>query len=550
MGCVHLSMSFSFLLLDMVVTIFLCRFDNESQCFKHCGFNFYIFPKAIPKYVPDQRFLCQVSSIDFLVAQDFDFNKLFRHGIPYLNSIQENRYREALSDVQKTRAQHGLGNNLDSTNKITATKEADKIFMKNVSDQIQAFIKSDQDELVLPRCNGFLRLLIYRLVQENFDDKVNIRTRSDNHDRIIIITRFKSLNERKEELEKLIEEEENELENTIGFSKVIKLLMESGKLIVGHNMVLDLLHTIDKFLTPLPQDFGEFKECAHCFFPKVLDTKYLSTVEPFASLISSNVLGHLLETLSKPPFIMPKIEVEGSGSGYNLNQRKEHDAGYDAYITGVCFVTMWKYLGQDGLDDEDVFGNFNMLKPYMNKLHLMRLQDCPYIHLGGEDSTPPRDHVFYLTFPKEWKSSDISQLFSPFGAVHIGWINDTSAYVGLLNKQQAAVALSTLSQSDTYTITTYAKRQAQLAGLPSISKSPLIVRKRSLDGCYVNKRRRISGKDMPCNRSIEPVLESQEGDDESDVTSPNRKNSEVVPVIKASRKRTISKTFEEDSSWD
>ena len=30
---------------------------------------------------------------------------------------------------------------------------------------------------------------------------------------------------------------------------------------------------------------------------------------------------------------------------------------------------------------------------------------------------PSRDHVFHITFPKEWKFSDINNLFSPFGKV-------------------------------------------------------------------------------------------------------------------------------------
>lgn len=93
--------------------------------------------------------------------------------------------------------------------------------------QVNAFIKSDDAELVLPRCNAFLRLLIYQLIREEFDTKVNIRTRLDNRDRVLVVTKFKSLDDRRVELEKLIEEEEADLENTIGFTKVIKLLIES-----------------------------------------------------------------------------------------------------------------------------------------------------------------------------------------------------------------------------------------------------------------------------------------------------------------------------------
>ncbi|KAI4456572.1 poly a -specific ribonuclease/target of egr1 member 1 [Holotrichia oblita] len=542
-------------------------YDKSNKCFKQEAYNFYIFPRAIPKYVSDQRFLCQVSSIDFLVSQGFDFNKLFRHGISYLNSVQESKYREALNETQKIRLQNSLGGASDSTNRVTATKEADKEFLKNISDQIKSFLDSSEEELVLPRCNGFLRLLIYQLVRENFDKKIDIRTKSENRDRLLVITKFKSIDDRKEELQKLMQEEEADLENTIGFTKVVKLIMESGKLMVGHNMVLDLLHTIDKFLTPLPEDYEEFKECTHCLFPKIIDTKFLSASEPFSNLISSNVLQHLLETVSKSPFSMPKIEVEDDSCGYSLSDRKEHEAGYDAYITGVCFLSMWQYLGQKNMDKGVIFENFHLLKPYMNKqvplinasyisnlcfrkLTMQFIILLYYKRVKVINTNPSRDHVFYLTFPKEWKSSDISLLFSPFGSVHISWINESSAYVGLMKKQEAAVALSTLSQSDTYTITSWAKRQSVLAGLPTIPKSPLIVRKKSSDG-HMAKRRRICDKNIHLNTSIDPVIESSEVDEELVKTNPEKKeNPETIPIIKASRKRTISKTFQEDNSWE
>lgn len=28
---------------------------------------------------------------------------------------------------------------------------------------------------------------------------------------------------------------------------------------------------------------------------------------------------------------------------------------------------------------------------------------------------PSRNHVFHVTFPKEWKTTDVSQLFSAYG---------------------------------------------------------------------------------------------------------------------------------------
>ena len=77
-----------------------------------------------------------------------------------------------------------------------------------------------------------------------------------------------------------------------------------GKLVIGHNMLLDVCHVINQCYFPLPEDYSEFKELVNCVFPKLLDTKYMSTLPPFKDHISSNVLDHLYKTLSEEPFKM------------------------------------------------------------------------------------------------------------------------------------------------------------------------------------------------------------------------------------------------------
>lgn len=72
----------------------------------------------------------------------------------------------------------------------------------------------------------------------------------------------------------------------------------------------------------------------------------------------------------------------------------------------------------------------------------------------------------------------------------MAWISETSAYVGLSKREQAAVALKTLSQSDTYSIMTFAKRQAIQAGLQAILPSPVKRRLSPCDGPRQTKRRK------------------------------------------------------------
>ena len=134
-----------------------------------------------------------------------------------------------------------------------------------------------------------------------------------------------------------------------------------------------------------------------------------------------------------------------------------HEAGYDALITGRCFLSLCQRLGRlaGSGGSGRVLPNSPLLQPYLNKarldeinllnekcesfqLHLMRIQDIPYMDLGGADLKPSRDHVFHLKFPKEWKTHDLKQLFQErFGDVQVAWIDDTQACVALRDKEQA-----------------------------------------------------------------------------------------------------------------
>jgi poly(A)-specific ribonuclease len=42
----------------------------------------------------------------------------------------------------------------------------------------------------------------------------------------------------------------------------------------------------------------------------------------------------------------------------------------------------------------------------------MRMADIPYMNLAGEDLNPDRGHVFHVTFPKDWKTSDVIAIFA------------------------------------------------------------------------------------------------------------------------------------------
>ena len=125
------------------------------------------------------------------------------------------------------------------------------------------------------------------------------------------------------------------------------------------------------------------------------------------------------------------------------SSEKYHDAAYDAFATGLCFLGMLDRLASLIKPDSAKTNSkkfvlssseecISLAKPFLNKLNMMRLPDIPYMNISGEDIIPNRDHVFYINFPPEWKAADLLNLFSPaFGPIQITWIDDVSAFISL-----------------------------------------------------------------------------------------------------------------------
>uniref|UniRef100_A0AAZ3Q7C2 Poly(A)-specific ribonuclease PARN n=1 Tax=Oncorhynchus tshawytscha TaxID=74940 RepID=A0AAZ3Q7C2_ONCTS len=328
----------------------LCTFTYDQAESKYVikTFNFYIFPKPFNRTSPDTKFICQSSSIDFLASQGFDFNKVFRHGIPYLNQEEEVQLRE---QYEERRSQsNGSGN---------------PSYISPNPNKGPGSVPEEHREYI-----GRTGVLC--------DDIMGFQK------------------ERYIQISKVDDEERKRRERQ-------KQEREQGKLVVGHNMLLDVMHTIHQF---------------YCVLPEVQNTHHL-----------------YMNTVGFP--------------SYDTAQEQLHEAGYDAFITGLCFISMANYLGTRY--------NASLTSGVSARLFLMRIIDIPYLNISGPDLQPKRDHVLYVTFPKEWKTSDLYQLFSAFGNIQVSWIDDTSAFVSLSQTDQVQIAMNTSRYAESYRIQTYAE---------------------------------------------------------------------------------------------
>uniref|UniRef100_L7M4H9 Putative polya-specific ribonuclease parn n=1 Tax=Rhipicephalus pulchellus TaxID=72859 RepID=L7M4H9_RHIPC len=474
----------------LVVQVGVCVFqhDKEKRGYKYKAFNFYVCPKQTVKGAPDRMFRCQASSLQFLSQHGFDFNKLFSHGVSYLRAEEATQLSQALSErhAQQLKEVGSPNNGPSKISKVEVPKDTQQ-FIDDVLDKVQQFLdsasgtevdmededgvgsaaskqdspedlcmreaspKKDGSTLHLSECNGFKRKLIYQEVNARFGDKVQLNTESDSDGMLHIAVRITGTpEEQRARLELRQKKEREDLELAHGFGRVLELLASSGKLIVGHNMLLDIMHLLSQFVDDLPKDYNEFKSMVRAAFPCLVDTKVLASDDAIKDSFVTTALELLLKQLRNRPSCVPPVESE-NGYGYSLNQTKYHEAGYDAYVTGMCLLGLCQQLGKYKDHSVELKETSPVLKPYLNRVHMMQSPDIPTLNMAGNEVIPSRSHILHATFPMEWRANDLYQLFNSFGQITIHWINSTQAFVAMASSPLATQALKKLGSSKTTT---------------------------------------------------------------------------------------------------
>lgn len=268
-----------FQLIQLGISLF--KQESESKFACH-SFNFNLFPNKcslLPRDECERYFLCQSSSLKFLIENNFDFNKLIKDGISYVNLPQMKFIKDRLSDKK--------------SNPITVETEESKKFLNDIAAKIKEFMASSENELgrllftpqriinflilVLPPYNSFQRKLIYDWANgSEFSALIDLSVPDKREPKMVV--KKCSAEERSAKLAASL------LEN-IGFTHIIELLINHPKPIVGHNIYLDLLYIYNAFISPLPAQYSEFKMSFHALFPVVFDTKYISADDCFRAFI-------------------------------------------------------------------------------------------------------------------------------------------------------------------------------------------------------------------------------------------------------------------------
>ena len=164
--------------------------------------------------------------------------------------------------------------------------------------------------------------------------------------------------------------------------------------------------------------------------------------------INGTTLGDLASQFNKDPFLLPKVIFENGFDYYEKNEDQLHEAGYDAYLTGLVFIKMGGNQSESPLNLESDF-----FKKIVNKMYLMR-SDMPCLDLAGTEGKfieiisrilniiemPTRRHVFKLSnIPEDWDTIRLQDTFKTVCQVNVKWIDKTNAFITLRDLNKIAV---------------------------------------------------------------------------------------------------------------
>jgi poly(A)-specific ribonuclease len=119
--------------------------------------------------------------------------------------------------------------------------------------------------------------------------------------------------------------------------KVLAALAKKTHIIVGHNLFTDLGFIYKTFKGALPRKVEHFQEDIHELFPMVIDTKYLATQGTDSMNPRAN-LKELLEPFRKTH--VPLIVLHEKHTAYGASFGKDHEAGFDSWMTAELFVKL------------------------------------------------------------------------------------------------------------------------------------------------------------------------------------------------------------------
>ncbi|KAL8789022.1 MAG: hypothetical protein Q9195_007042 [Heterodermia aff. obscurata] len=118
--------------------------------------------------------------------------------------------------------------------------------------------------------------------------------------------------------------------------------------LVGHNVLLDLMYFYKCFFGTLPDHVEDFQRVIHELFPIVIDTKYLATHNHDNPAMANSSLEQLDVELAKLPYDKVPLIILHENHGNYFSNTAAHEAGYDSFQTAKVLIRLSTKLERAG----------------------------------------------------------------------------------------------------------------------------------------------------------------------------------------------------------
>ena len=336
------------------------QLDNIKEIIYNCyPYNLYLFPNANDlKALSQDSMNLEIKSMLFNRNGKIDFNKWINEGIYYLNQKQ---YRQLYKNI----TENNINNDdffIDTT--FISRKSSDLELAENTIKEIKENFLDEKivaNSYIIDCMPKFILYYIKKNLPNNLYFKENCKVFRN---WCTLITKFNTKEEKEELYKNDILSQLRDLEHKKGVKKIIDAIfnkvfygsididenfveIQSKKTtLIGHNMSLDLMFIIANLGDSLPDKYTEFKNVIKNNFEHIYDTKYLFEEFKKNEIKKNNIAIKEIKSMldNMYPYLKSQyndlIKVLIKTKNNKFQEEQFHSAGYDSYITGLCFLYM------------------------------------------------------------------------------------------------------------------------------------------------------------------------------------------------------------------
>ena len=301
-------------------------------------YNIYVFPG---KEVDYMNINCEVSALVFNSKHGMNFNTWIYKGVNYLNSKQYTNLILRTKDRNFNNA-----TNFDKSKNIYKSEDLQiyEIFEKKFLE----FLNDKNNTNNIFTYKKLPSFMIYHLLSKLTDEirsqiYIEIEKNNENNEEDKLIIKKVT----KEEKQKLIGEDNQkklkEMEKAKGVKNIWDEIVKNKKILIGHNLSIDILFCFSHFGETLPDNYEQFKKLVNSSFDGLYDTKYLyNNLSSKEDTKYDSSLEIIYEKLSNKFKDSINIQIPQGFTNYiekmkNKSEMEYHQADFDAFITGLAF---------------------------------------------------------------------------------------------------------------------------------------------------------------------------------------------------------------------